>query len=245
MSWWPRCLRRPAWAKLSAIGSGVPRGREGSRGKCEGNRRNRCLALRAAVEAIEKVSSVEVVIAMRARARRWLVPHAVAGVTLAAIALAFTLWSDTDFELWTILVLPLAAGLIGGFIVEEIGAIHRLFPRRDLAREVARATFYERTVHATTRRTGLLVYLAFRERHVELVGDVAVLTVIDQDQLDAWARAIEPAIPLGAAAIGKAIAELAGELGKRLPRHAGVINELHEEVVVMTPHPHGKKVVHS
>jgi len=197
-------------------------------------------ALREAVETIEKVSSAEIVIAVRARAHRWLLPHIVVGAALAAIALAFALWSDVDFELWTIFVLPLAAAMLGGFLVEEIGAIHRMFPQPDVARDAARATFYARNVHATHRRTGLLVYIAQRERHVELVGDVALAAAIDQDTLDGWARRIEPAISRGTEAVATAIGELAGELGKRLPRHAGDVNELPDEVVVL--HPRGKRV---
>jgi putative membrane protein len=133
-------------------------------------------ALRAAVETIEHASAVEVVVAVRPRARRTLAAHAMAASLLLIGVLAYVLYADAEFAPIEILGLPLAAGVLGALAVEALGPLERaLAPAGELVREAAQATFYQRSVHTTSGRTGLLVFLALRERQVELVGDTAVV----------------------------------------------------------------------
>ncbi|MBC7973527.1 MAG: hypothetical protein H7138_00975, partial [Myxococcales bacterium] len=63
--------------------------------------------LRTAIEAIERASATEVVVAVRPRLRRWLIPHVLVGAAALLAVLAFALFSD-DYEvaLWTIAVAP-------------------------------------------------------------------------------------------------------------------------------------------
>lgn len=190
-------------------------------------------AFHAAIEAIEGASSAEVVVAVRPHARRWLVPHAIVGVVAAAAVLAFTLWSDREFALWEILALPLVTGAAGAFL-PEIPPIYRfLVPlpiRHEHVHDAARVVFLAKKMHATTRRTGVLVFIAVRERIVELVGDLVVIDKVGAATLDRWGRELATHLQYGAEPTGKALAELAPDFARVLPHHAGDANELPDEL---------------
>jgi putative membrane protein len=201
-------------------------------------------AVREAVTTIEKSSSVEVVVSMRARLERWPSAHAAVGTLFAIAMLGFTLFSDIEFPLWEILVFPVLAGMIGGVAVELIPALQRaLTPKRVKAHflhDASRAAFYDLGVHKTRGRTGLLVYVAIREQAAALVGDVAVVDAIGQPALDKLAATIAAAIPQGGVAVATAIARL--ELSKQLPRAADDVNELADSMHILRPRARGKRV---
>jgi len=203
-------------------------------------------AFREAVTAIEKESSVEVVIAIRARLRRWPSANAAVGLVLAIAMLAFTLYADTVFELWEILVLPWLAALLGGLLVELIPALARMLtPRRIRTRELrdaARATFYELGVLRTRHRTGVLVFVAIRARAVALVGDVAVVDKLGQPRLDGIAARLAAAIPRGAPAVARALQDAGQVFAEALPRDPDDIDELVNEVHVVRPRGRSRAV---
>ena len=205
-------------------------------------------ALEAAVAEIEAVSSAEVVIAIRPRARYALTQHATVGLTAAIGMLAFTLYSPIEFAIWHILVLPVLAGVLGALLVEAWPALYRFVAppwlRQEHVREAAYAAFVERAVHATRDRTGLLVYVALRERMVELVGDVAVMGEVGIETLAAWAGALEAELPRGAEAFATRLAaELVPALARQLPRRHDDIDELANAVQVLGAPPRHRKVV--
>lgn len=194
-------------------------------------------ALETAVAEIEGVSSVEVVLAVRPRARHWLVQHALVGLAAMLGVLAFTLWGEPEYPLWQVMVLPVLAGLCGVMLVEVIPPLYRFLApppvRYEHVRDAARAAFVEQRVHATTGRTGLLVYIALRERLVELVGDLAVDDKVGRKGLVAWAEQLEAALPRGPEATAKVLASLAPELATLLPRRDDDVNELPDAVQVL------------
>jgi putative membrane protein len=194
-------------------------------------------ALEDAVGAIESVSSAEVVIAIRPRARDFLLQHAIVAAVTAIALLAFTLYSHLSFSLWQILTLPIMAGIFAALLVEAVPPLYRaLVPaavRSEHAYDAACVTFVQRGVHATRDRTGILVYVALRERQVELVGDVGVLQEVGIEQLAAWSGTLEAVLPRGAEALAEQLAALAPELATRLPRRADDIDELANSVQVL------------
>jgi putative membrane protein len=194
-------------------------------------------ALEEAVAEIEKASGAEIVLAVRPRARHWLVQHLLVGIVAGIGVLAFTLWSDHEFLLWQMLVLPVLAGLVGTFIVEAVPPLYRFLApqpvRYEHVRDAARAMFVEKRVHATKGRTGMLVYIALHERLVELVGDLAICDAIDRKTQIAWAEQIETALPRGPEATAKALAALAPELAKVVPHRADDINEIPDAIQVV------------
>ena len=198
-------------------------------------------ALEAAGAEIEKASAVEVVLAVRPRARHWLVQHVLVAIAAGLGVLAFTLWSDHVFALWVIMAMPVLAGVIGLLLVEAVPPLYRFLAppalRYEHVREAARTVFVDKRVHATRGRTGLLVYIALHERTVELLGDIAVEDKVGRKLLGEWARKLEAALPSGADATAKVLAGFAGELATRLPRSADDTNEIADGVQVIGKPP--------
>jgi hypothetical protein len=87
-------------------------------------------ALEAAVAEIEKTSAVEVVLAVRPRARHWLVQHVLVAIAAGIGVLAFGVWRS--WPRWEILALPIAAGIIGALLVELIAPLYRFLAPGEL-----------------------------------------------------------------------------------------------------------------
>jgi len=181
-------------------------------------------ALEAAVGELEKVSAAEVVLAVRERARFWLVQHVLVGIAAGIGALVFCVWRY--LPRWEVIALPVAAGVIGTAVVELIGPLYRFLApghvRDAHVREAAQAAFLENKVHTTTGRTGLLVFIAVREQRVELIGDTGISGV----PLHEWSRKLAAAVGDGPAAVAKILASFAPQLAAAAPRRASDVNEL-------------------
>jgi putative membrane protein len=187
--------------------------------------------IKAAIEAVEGGSSVEVVVAVRQRLARWPSAHVAIGLLAALAMLAFQLYvEDIEFDYWSILLLPILVGVAAGMAVELLPGVQRALTaarvRARLLREGSRAAFYELGVHKTTGRTGLLVFVAIRDRRVALVGDVAVVEAVGQAVLDQHAAVLTAEIPNGLVAIAKKLCDLAPVMAKPLPKQADDIDEL-------------------
>jgi putative membrane protein len=202
-------------------------------------------SLEDAIQTIESVSAAEIVIAIRPRARYAMMQHAMVATVTAIAILAFTLYSPVDFTLWQILVLPIFAALAGALLVEAFPPLYRwlspVWLRYEHVREAAYAAFVERGVHATRDRTGILVYIALRERMVEIVADIGVLKHHGIEVLAAWAGTLEARLPAGADAFGKELANLAPELAKTLPRRHDDTDELTNAIHVFSAPPHHRR----
>ena len=185
-------------------------------------------AITAAIKTIEAGSSAEVVVAVREHARRWWVQHAIVGIVAALGVLIYA--AVFTWDVWAILAFPLVSGVFAFAIVEWVAPLRRaLVPSRIRDAHVldaARATFVSRGVHATTGRTGVLVYLAIHPRACELVGDLAVVEKIGQAKLDEMADKLAAAIPAGAEATASALAALAPAFATALPAGPDNPNEL-------------------
>jgi putative membrane protein len=197
--------------------------------------------LEAAVAAIEAVSSAEIVIAVRPRVRSSIVQHVIVGLVASVGMLAFTLYSPIEFRLWHVLTLPVMAGILGGLLVEAIPGLYRfLLPaelRSERVYDAACAAFVQRGIHATRDRSGILVYIALRERCVELVGDLGVREHVGAETLIAWSGILEGALPGGAKAFAKELAALAPDLAQALPRRLDDIDELANDVQMLGARP--------
>jgi putative membrane protein len=202
-------------------------------------------ALERAVSAIEAVSAAEIVIAIRPRARHALMQHAIVGMVAAIAMLAFTLYSPIEFSLWQILVLPIFAGLLGALLVEAVPPLYRFVEppwlRYEHVREAAYAAFVEKGVHRTRDRTGILVYIALRERMVEIVGDVAVNDKLGIEVLAAMAGTLEAHVKAGAERFAAALEGFAPQLAKALPVRADDTDELSNSVLVFGAPPRQRR----
>ena len=87
-------------------------------------------AFKEAVEAIERASAVEVVVAVRQRSARYLHANLVVGALVAFAGLAAMLFANHEFALTSILVDPFAVGLGAGLLVEQVAPLKRVLTPR-------------------------------------------------------------------------------------------------------------------
>ena len=192
-------------------------------------------AFRAAIGALESASAVEVVVAVRAHARRWMVQHLVVGLIAAIAVLVYA--ALRPLEPWAVIAAPLVTGLVSVLLVEWIPPLNRFlvpaYVRKLHAREAARALFVDRTIHATRGRTGMLVYIAVRAQVCDIVGDVGVIEKLGQHTLDAYAEKLAAAIPRGAEATANVLTSFVPEVAAQLPRRSDDRNELPDASVIV------------
>ncbi len=191
-------------------------------------------AFAGAVNAIERASAVEVVIAVRQRSSRYLHANVLVGTLVAVAGLATMLFADVAFGHVAILVDPFLLGLLAGAAIELAPGIKRVLTPRSLRHfhvtRGARATFVERGVHNTRGRTGLLVYLSWLEQDAAIVPDGGLVQVLDTDELARAEAALSDAMGRGGAAVAAALARLAPRLGTVLPRAHDDVNELPDAI---------------
>lgn len=183
-----------------------------------------------AVAAIEAVSAVEVVVAVRRQSYGYRHVNTTIGILVAFAGLAAMLFAQYTFGLVSILIDPFVVGLVAGGLVELLPGVKRVLTpaaqRRMHVHRAARATFVERGVHATRERTGLLVYISWLEREVALVADLGLARGLPTEQVVRMEQALTAEITRGGAAVAGALEGLAAELAAAAPVGAHDIDEL-------------------
>jgi putative membrane protein len=193
-------------------------------------------ALAGAVRSIELRSGAEVLVAVRERSGHYgaaLKAAVVAGLLVLTV-LVFSPWPFG--HVWFV-VDPIVFGTLAAFLGHRIAALERLLTPRERRLEAVRcaaaATFVDRGVSLTRRRTGVLVYLALRERVAVAIADHGIHRAVDAS---AWARALADIDEaLGNGRPGTAIAARIGDLSNVLaavPRQADDVNEMPDEILV-------------
>lgn len=187
-------------------------------------------AFTGAIEAIERASAAEVVVAVRRRSSAYLHANVVIGVAAAVASLAAMLFSSHVFALTSILVDPFVTGGVAGAVVELLPGVKRtLSPRGMRHRAVvraARATFVERGVHRTRDRSGVLVYVSWLEREAVVVADSEIERTLAGEIRDDAARSLTAAIRGGGAAVARELERFAPALAAAMPRREDDVNEL-------------------
>jgi putative membrane protein len=191
-------------------------------------------AFAGAIAATESSSAAEVVVAVRVRARVWLHVPLIVGFVAAWLGLGFMLYSDHPFGLAHFLIDPIALGAVAGLASTLAPVLVRaLTPaaiRRRAVATAARAAFYERGVHHTAGRSGVLIYIALTERMAEVVADDGVVKSVEPTSWQKACAAIDGAVARGGAPTARALAALAPILAVALPRHVEDLNELPDAI---------------
>ena len=187
-------------------------------------------AFARAIATIENASAVEVVVALRRRSAAYRHANVIVGALAAFAGLAEMLFGSHPFSLASILVDPFVVGIVAGAATELSHHVKRWLTgaatrRREVAR-AARALFVERGVHATTCRSGLLVYISWLEREVALVADVGLAAALPQDALVRAEQALTRAARDSGAAVARALEELAEPMARAMPHRTDDVNEL-------------------
>lgn len=183
-----------------------------------------------AIRTIESASSVEVVVAVRRRSHDYRHANLLVGALVAFAGLAAMLFSHHPFSLHAILLDPFVVGFAAGGIVELLPSVKRVLTtatrRRELVARAARATFVERGVHATTMRSGLLVYISWLEQQVWLVPDLALEKALSPDALAHLERDMSAAMSAGGATVAAILEKASPELARAMPGRHDDVNEL-------------------
>jgi putative membrane protein len=194
-------------------------------------------ALVAAAREIEAASDAEVVIAVRPHSGSYRDADLLAGIAGGLATLAFQLFSPWEFELVWIFVETILVGAAGAALSSRVPALRRLLTtetrRREAVKTAAHALFHEKGIAGTARRTGILIYTSLLERQAEVVPDSGVTARVEGA---AWAErvaAIQGSMANRAPAktVAEKILALKPLLAAKLPRTAGDVDELADELV--------------
>lgn len=189
-------------------------------------------ALTATVESIERQSSAELVVAVRASSGSMLQTDLAAGALGALGTLAFLLFSPFSFSLEAILLDTFLFFVLGMLASSRLPALRfYLTPRRLLEESVkraARAEFFDAHISETRGRTGILVYVSQTERAAEVLADSGVRNAVD---VAAWETCVRRIRDVAASTrdgvlLAQAIAELSALLATCLPRQSDDVDEL-------------------
>jgi putative membrane protein len=190
-----------------------------------------------AIEAVEKQTAAEIVVAVRKRASTYRAVDVAVGAALAFVTLVAIVYLPREFE--TILIpLDVAVMFALGFaLTANVATLKRLIVSRrsmeEHVRTVARAAFYEMGISRTRGRTGVLVLVSMFERKVEIVADVGVTP----DAMGAaWREVVAALEGAGRAAdfdrFLSGIEAMAKPLASALPAQPDDIDELPNEPVI-------------
>ncbi|MEZ4236960.1 MAG: hypothetical protein R3F59_12570 [Myxococcota bacterium] len=170
-------------------------------------------AVAARVAELERATDAEIVVVAAPRSGSYR-DHALTLASLAALG-AFGVLLALP---WPVHPLLAVADLVGVWLlVAWFASAHPVSGRfagearrRDQVRAAAAAEFHLEAVHATPRRTGLLVYLSAWERQVEVIPDVGLEARIPRGELAAATARLSPTdldgFLAGLDAVGKVLA---------------------------------------
>ena len=192
------------------------------------------VAFKRAIETVENASAVEVVVAVRRQSGGYRHANVAIAAALAFVALAVMLYAEDEFSLASILIDPFVVALVFGAVVEVLPWAKRHLTttgaRRRVVARAARAHFVDHGVHATTRRSGLLVYISWLERQIALVADVGLARALPAGELTTAERELTATMRRGGAAVARRLEALADTMAKAMPPHADDVNELPDAI---------------
>ncbi len=136
------------------------------------------------IKEVEKVSSAEIVVIVRASSDKYRDVALWSGFVLQIMVAAFMLFSPIVFSPYTICASTLLSFLLGYLFVQVVYPLKRLLVpshRKQRAVEIyARAVFQKGKIYYTRDHTGLLIFVSLFERMVYLVPDVGLQQAIPQ-----------------------------------------------------------------
>jgi putative membrane protein len=191
-------------------------------------------ALSAAVAAIERASSAEVVISLRPGSVPWLIPAGLAAWLGSLGGLAFLLFAPYPFSHGAILLDTALCGLAAAASALHFPALRRLCTPGVLASRAvhaaAAAEFLARGIGQTQHRTGILIFVSQREQRARVLVDAGVEKAVPAAALAQAIRHIEDTARRArdGLLLAQAIAGLSALLPAHLPRSAEDTNELED-----------------
>lgn len=140
-------------------------------------------------------------------------------------------------SLWYFILLQILLFFPFRYLFEGSPFVKALFigagTRRERVRERALQAFYERELHNTRHRTGVLFFLSVYERTVWILADEGIYEKIHQDTLERFAHAVSRGMKEGRGcdALCTAIREAGNLLAEHFPSKPGDVNELPNRLI--------------
>ena len=206
-----------------------------------------------AITAAEQKTSAEICPAVAVASGRYDRAEDILGFWLALLTMAILWfvwpplapasdsWHETSptLHLLVYLVAMVVAFIAGAVLGSYFKPIRSLFtPRREMTAEVllrASSLFFDRRLHRTAGRTGILVFASLYERQAVILADDKVVSAIGQATLDQWCQ--EFTASLRTASLQTAFCQMIDKIGSRLaeplPRTADDNNEISDALVVI------------
>ena len=173
-----------------------------------------------AIAAAERRTSGELVtvIATAADDYRYipLLWPALAALLLPAIVLTF--WSE--IAAWRLYLVQAVAFVVLA-VIAHLPPVHlALVPeavKRRRASRLAREQFFERGLHLTRARTGVLIFVSLAERHVEIIADEGINALVPPGT---WDQAVADFVErVRGGRIAEGFLAAIGQVGDRLAEH--------------------------
>lgn len=182
----------------------------------------------AAVAAIERGSSAEVVVAARRESGHYRSADYLGGVIVTFVALAVFLYHPEPFDFTFLPIELLAAFAFGAVLTASVPPLRRLLvSNKRLLDEVersARSAFFDLGIGKTRARTGVLVFVSAFEKTAVIVADVGVPK---SEALEVARQELAHITRSGdLRAFLEALAKVGRELGQLVPRTDDDVNEL-------------------
>ena len=192
--------------------------------------------IEAAVREAERGTTAEIVVVVAGGTAEagWLL-----GPALAALAIPMPMllaWPRlTPGTLYTVQLAVLAAGLLLGLIPGLRRLLQPGRVRRERTRRLARDQFFERGLHLTAARTGVLLLVAPADRCAEVIADAGAEGSLPDE---IWSGALQTLLAEArqgrlAAGIEAALATLGEALRARLPADQHDRNEVPDRPVLL------------
>lgn len=135
--------------------------------------------LHAAIAAAETQTSAEIVVVVTRQATDWSAPEVLTGalLALAAPSLLLPMASLSARDIWLV---QIAVFALGWWLAARLFVLPRMMPARlgRLTRSAAIGQFAAHGLERTAGRSAVLLFVALRERRVEIVCDDAVDVVM-------------------------------------------------------------------
>lgn len=210
-------------------------------------------AIAAAVSAAEQKTSAEICPAVASASGRYDRAEDMIGLWLSLLTLAI-LWftwppvaaapdswggSSPVLHLLGYALAMIVAFIVGAMLASKFTVLRLLCTSRqemtDEVRRRASGVFFDRRIHRTTGSTGILLFASLYERQALVLVDQQVLEAVGQATLDRWCREFTAALRTQslAPAFSTTISQIGVELGSKLPRQAGDVNEIADALVVL------------
>jgi putative membrane protein len=192
-------------------------------------------AVAEAIREIERATSAEVVVAVRAASGYYRHTDYLVGFALSFAALLVFLFDAHEFSIDWMPLDTVFAFSLGSYLSASIPPLRRALtsPRlmRANVRTSARAAFFDLGISKTSGRTGILVYLSMFEKGVEVVADVGIDAAVLGAPFNGAIAALDAALRRGPSfpRFTEALRALGPILGKTLPRLTNDVNELPDE----------------